>query len=235
MKNDDTFSLPTWPLGYTVGWIAYRDRARADLIADTLLSQGDADVLRAWSDLCGRLVAGELPATGLRSSAGGVSIRPIGGAALADERFDRRLSRKQIQPIEWVDLRPGPAIIELPSSVGVRARVRLPEQPNYVASERPGESYIDVRLLARDVLELWPVSLSGRDARVGQKRGAPRTISQRVEDEMLRDLAGGYDLAGAKQEELKAKYKTRSRNPVVTARKKVLSEINSRQFETKDN
>jgi hypothetical protein len=92
-------------------------------------------------------------------------------------------------------------------------------------------SYICFERRAFDALTIW----GNRRGVPTRGRGRPPSLAKSVEDRMRKDAAEGYDLAGAKEEELAVKYGVKSRNPVRTARQTVLSEINSRQLETKDN
>jgi hypothetical protein len=130
----------------------------------------------------------------------------------------REGERRQISPAEWADLRivgrygsEGFATVMYPAGQRDRfERVRLSRDALFAAFQARAEppAAVDAN---------GPETMSP-----SRKRGPRRVVAPRVEAKMRADLRAGYNLAGATEEELRAKY-VASRDTCRRARTEVLS------------
>lgn len=181
---------------------------------------------KARHELWLELEKGNIPASGFKGIAPDGLTQGANLTAITPVR-----ERAPIPPYAWADLKfPGEnsdpsqwrgSADEAVARACIRADDRYSDGPDRVRSDA-GLVYTGVRIPRDEVLKIWrpnvPVSRPSRTP------GRPGGIADKVEARMRIDAAAGYDLAGATQFELQKKYGTKSRNPVVAARKKILSE-----------
>ncbi|CAJ0890808.1 hypothetical protein AMST5_04081 [freshwater sediment metagenome] len=208
----DFINSPFWTLPQAIVWIACRDAERASKDA---LSPKNSAHEAARAALWKMLRSGEVRANGKRNG-----------------------ERREIQPVEWLDLALGKAsarpflsggghgLFPGKNTVALASIVFDSNSVTSAAKEsrRRTITYADVRIASDGILQQWPDIVKPPSGEA-KAPGRPRAIRDKIEEKMIRDARAGYDLAGATEEELRTKYGTKSRNPVRDARKNALSKI----------